>query len=76
MSEFNSNNLEKVNGTKTELGKVADNANKLSEQELNAPIEDVPNLEIPEMASLDCSSECKYITKGDSSKRMKFGYSG
>ena len=76
MTEFKFNSLEKADGAKSELGKVADNANKLSEQELNAPVEDVSNLDIPEMASLDCSSECKYVTKGDSSKRMKFGYSG
>lgn len=76
MSELGSNNFEKISGVKSELGKVADTSNKLSEQELNAPIEEISNLDIPEMASLDCSSECKYITKGDSSKRMKFGYSG
>ena len=46
MSELGSNNFEKISGVKSELGKVADTSNKLSEQELNAPIEEISNLEM------------------------------
>ena len=86
MSEIReSNNLEKKDLAQTDLGKAAEkvslsgpeigkslnNADELTDDELNEPIDDIVN---GERASLDCRSECKYNT-GDRSKYSNYGYS-
>lgn len=86
MSEIReSNNLEKKDLAQTDLGKVAEkvsllgseigkiptNADELTDDELNEPIDDIVNRE---RGSIDCRSECKYNT-GDRSKYSNYGYS-
>lgn len=85
MSEIKgTNNLEKKDVAKTDLGKVAENISAsteigkssndtdgLSDDDLNKPIDDLVN---EERASLDCRSECKYNT-GDRSKYSNYGFS-
>jgi len=82
MSELNASNKiekkeclnaevsEKLMPTNSELGKSITDAPKLSEEELNEPIDIVS----VEKASLDCRSECKYNT-GDRSKYSNYGFS-
>lgn len=86
MSEIKeSNSLEKKDVAQTELGKAAEkasltnseigkrfsNADELSADELNEPIDDIVN---GERDSIDCRSECEYNT-GDRSKYSNYGYS-
>lgn len=86
MSEIKElNNLEKKEVAQTDLGKVAEKLSKtdlengkkpsdsdrLSDDDLNKPIDEIVN---KERNSLDCRSECKYNT-GDRSKYSNYGYS-
>lgn len=56
----------------TELGKAANEADQLSEEQLNEPVDEV---EGKVLASCDCRSECKYNT-GYTHKYSNYGYSG
>lgn len=63
-------NQELRGNASNELLKASDSAEKLSDEELNAALEN-----IGEMKSLDCRSECQYNT-GERYKYANYGFSG
>ena len=65
--------IDKINNLGNEVNNSANNETLLSDEELNKPIDEA--IKMPEMNSLDCRSECKYIT-GESYKYANFGFSG
>lgn len=58
----------------SELAKASQDVASLSEDELNAPVDEVGG-ENTAFKSLDCRSECKYNT-GHTHKSSNYGYSG
>lgn len=71
MNEFKEQSLEKT----SKLEKASKEVAGLTEEDLNAPIDEIVNGKI-ELESCDCRPECKYNTGGDSSKYANYGYSG
>lgn len=57
-----------------ELAKASQDVASLSEDELNAPVDEVGSENIA-FKSCDCMSECKYNT-GHTHKYANYGYSG
>lgn len=58
----------------SELAKASQDIASLSEDELNAPVDEVKGENIA-FTSCDCRSECKYNT-GHTHKSANYGYSG
>lgn len=72
MIDLNENRLEETGKDESELGKKTQDAEQLSEEDLNTPIDEHT---MPDLKSCDCRSECKYVT-GYGHKYANFGYSG
>lgn len=70
MNEFKEQSSKEV----SDLAKVSQDVASLSEEELNAPVDELVNDNI-ELQSCDCRSECKYNT-GHTYKSANYGYSG
>lgn len=70
MSELKEHSLKEA----SELAEASQDVASLSEEELNAPIDELQDGQI-ELQSCDCRSECKYNT-GYTHKYASYGYSG
>ena len=69
MNELKEHSLKEA----SELAKVSQDVASLSEEELNAPVDEVGGENIA-FKSLDCRSECKYHT-GETHKYANYGFS-
>lgn len=70
MNELKEHSLKEA----SELAKASHDVASLSEDELNAPVDEVGSENIA-LKSCDCRSECKYNT-GHTHKYANYGYSG